>query len=202
VPVTANEGGFCVPAVPSGNPCHTPFGTCHDGVCNEHALPDDTSCPVVPANACYTGACKSGNCVVSEVGFFSICEIDPDDLCQRGRCLYRNPGGPFCCNSTGQCPNCSGLVCKPDADTPPKTCSQDQCGPQTCDPATGMCVSAGAPPPSFGQIACDGPGFTSDPSRCCPDQACICGPTGTGIPSFCLEHGCWNPEDVPGHFDF
>jgi len=182
---SVNEGAVCTPPV-STNPCKSSStGTCHSGECQPANANDGGYCTVTtpPSDRwCHSsvdGACASGACAPSTMPNGTECH--PDNLCIVGSC------------TNGDCPMSTWRV---QTCSIPSACGEDG----QCQSATGECVYPDHPPyPSGGQITCNlAGGFGPDPSKCCPGQECICAPTPNGIPQFCLEYDCWNPEDIPG----
>jgi hypothetical protein len=180
VPAKVEDGAYCAVAgstlPPSVAQCLSDVdGTCQDGECVPDGLADGTSCDPGPdVIPCQTGECRSGVCT----------KVDKPDGVECGQL-----GGDKCVLGT-----CRGGTCT-FVTSSRKTCP-DACGDgTTCDAATGTCPGS---TPSFGQTDCGGFIRGHHPEWCCPGQLCICPPTATGIPNFCIQYGCWNPEDVPG----
>src|SRR4029077_4485312 len=126
--------------------------------------------------------CASGSCAPSHMPDGTVCHWMNDPahrLCSAGHCL------------NGVCRNVTAPVDSPV----PQACGGHN---GECQPDTGLCVYPDhAPWPSYGQIYCGNIFTGPDLRKCCPGQVCICAPTPSGVPRFCLESYCWNPEDVP-----
>ena len=210
-------GGQCA----ATSPCSV--GICNAvGVCVQTAVNEGGACiPPLSTSACKSGSegtCSNGTCVAANANEGGYCAVETfvgsddqdcysrvDGTCAAGACQPNKlPAGTACCipGTLCSCATCSvNGRCgeRPDGtlSTPTKQCSvRSYCGDRgECNDTTGLCEY---PAPFDDQHwDCSNVDLSPNPGACCPDQICICAPTPTGIPQFCIFHQCWRPDEIP-----